>query len=190
MNEKLKKMIDATAKIIGSILNETIEDGERFAKFQMAEFAMYLSASDGTIKWEEARMISQYFDLHLTQDEIADFIREHNIYSTEFESTPPFILKTLVDMDRRLYEAGRLSNPDDKSVSEMLLATYAEIAIELIYSDGDVDEKEVNDADIYLGMMDKYLDEHLVTRRQGVSGFKKNTTTGFTKSGVQAPRKS
>ena len=192
MNDMLKRMIDATAQLIGTVLDGQIENGEGIAKLQMAEFAMYLSASDGTIEWEEARMIAQYFDLPLTQDSIADFIREHNIYSTEFESNPPVILKTLVDADQRLYEAGALSDPDDEAASELLFKTYKAIANELINCDGDEDENEVKDANIYLGMMDEYLNENLVTRRRGVSGFRKNSTTsttGFTKSGVQAPKK-
>lgn len=190
MNDKLKELIDSIAQTAGLILdNQGIsKDGEEVAKLEMAKFAMYLSASDGTIKWEEAEMIAQYFDINLTKHSVADFIHEYNIYSTKFESTPPTILKVLVRFDQRNYEAGKLSNPGN-ALSEALFYIYQRIARELINCDGDKDVNEVKDSNIYLKMMDEYLNENLVTRKRGVSEFRKNSTTGFTKNGVQAPKK-
>lgn len=167
----LKQLIDGNAQMIEDILDGHVENGAGIAKLLMAEFAMYLSASDGTIQWEEARMIAEYFDLPMNQNSVADFIREHNIYSTEFESTVPIIFTILVQTDNILYQNGAFEDPKSRAGSEILFETYQAIARELINCDGDEAANEVADANIFLEMLDRYLDENLLTRRASVSGF-------------------
>ena len=89
--EQLKQLINAMGKTVcsASELLGIDTDASNICKTELAMFMMYLSASDGEIKWEEAMMISELCDLSLSPNNISTFIRENNIYSTDFEKTVP-----------------------------------------------------------------------------------------------------
>lgn len=67
-------------------------------------FLMYRASSDGEISWDEARFISEIIGLELTPRKIAEIIKEKNIYSTEFESTPPVNFSIVVGLEKQYGE--------------------------------------------------------------------------------------
>lgn len=209
MNRDLKEAINGCADLVVQILEKAgqkdLEDTKSAIMFDMARFAMYLAASDGEIKWEEAKIISDYFDLSLTPQTVRDYIRRLNIYSTEFESTPPLTLQTLIAGDNLLYD-NNLHGSLDTWGSEALLNTYKAIAVEIMNADGEQHENEVADATIYLQMMQEYIDNNLKARKASVkiegknrdgesslnkTGAKGSNSAGtIPKTGVTAPTKS
>ena len=117
-------------------------------RMELGMFMMYLSASDGTIKWDEAHLISDMCNLDLTPNNIGDFIRKNNIYSTEFEQKLPVTFELMVKVDNALYDAGR----SDLSVSDSLLDTYKALGQAIIQSDREVDDNEVKDYKIFISI--------------------------------------
>ncbi len=188
LNRQLKEIVDKTCDMIELVgthggLDEGIGEA---SKIEIGMFMMYLSASDGTIQWDEASIISDICDLNLSPSNLGDFIRDKNIYSTEFESKVPVTFKLMVTADNELRKAGV-----DVTGSDLLLETYKAVGEALVKADGDVDENEVSDYKIYINMLERYRDENL-NGGSGVSGFKKNNNSSVSapsKSGVAAPRK-
>ena len=181
---KMAETVEHAASTLG-----VKEGAGNAAKFEIATFMMYLSASDGEIQWSEASMISDLCDLNLTPQTLGAFIREHNIYSTEFESKVPVTLQIMVTMDNKLIE---LNLADDvPEAAGIMLNTYKLAAEMLMNADGDIDSSEQADCQIYLNMLENYVNNNAVRRKSSVSGFMKNSgaVNVPTKSGVSAPKK-
>lgn len=188
-----KNLINSLVKVmhtVGEIAGfDDPSDAANGVKVEIAMFLMYLSASDGEIKWEEASTISELCDLNLTPQSLSDFIRENNIYSTEFENKVPISLKLLVTVDNQIVE-NNMENEVDAGY-DTLINAYYEIAKVFMASDDDVDINEKNDCNIYLDMMRNYVKQNSIRGKKSVSGFVKNTggVSAPTKSGVSAPKK-
>jgi hypothetical protein len=193
-----KKMTSTELKVLVDYLCETVEKVvEKFgagsnlrnvARLEVAMFMMYLSASDGTIKWEEAKTLSEICGLNLTPNNIADLIRKQNIYSTEFEDRVPVSFQMMVAADNALKKQGLTS---DVSAADLMIKVYKEIGEALIKSDSDVDDNELRDYNIYINMLQEYRDKN-GGDVSGTTGFTKNSGSSVSapnKSGIAAPRK-
>ena len=188
INRQLKELVDNMCDAVESVgVQGGLESGVGNAsRIEIGMFMMYLSASDGTIEWEEANIISNICNLNLSPSNLADFIRENNIYSTEFETKVPITFQMMVTADNELRKAGV-----DISGSEAMIGTYKAVGEALVKADGDVDDNEVKDYTIYINMLEQYRDKNL-NGGSGVSGFTKNGSSSVnapSKSGVAAPRK-
>ncbi len=189
VNGELKELVDNMCDAVETLgVQGGLEAGiGNAARMELGMFMMYLSASDGTIEWDEAKVISEMCNLNLTPSELGNFIRENNIYSTEFEAKVPVTFQLMVAGDNKLAELGI-----ELSGSEAMLGTYKAVGEALIKSDGDIDDNEVNDYRIYINMLEEYRDKNISGRKNSVSGFTKNGSSSVSapsKSGVAAPRK-
>lgn len=189
INNNLKELVDNMCEAVETLgVKGGLEAGiGNAARLELGMFMMYLSASDGTIEWDEARTISEICNLNLTPNELGQFIRENNIYSTEFEAKVPVTFQLIVTGDNKLAEMGI-----DVSGSDAMLATYKAVGEALIKSDCDVDDNEVKDYKIYINMLEEYRDKNISGKKNSVSGFTKNGSQSVvapSKSGVAAPRK-
>jgi hypothetical protein len=185
VNPQLKHLVDVMCGIMESFgkdhgLDSGVGDA---AKFELASFMMYLSASDGTIRWEEASVISELCDLALTPETLGDFIRKHNIYSTEFEKKVPLSFQMMVDLDNAIIKAG--VSPDEATGSSGLLDVYKAVGGELIQSDGDIHDNEVSDYNTYIEMLEEYRAKNFIGDESKTTGFVKNSGA----SSVSAPPK-
>lgn len=195
--EQLKELIDKIGQAVqkgAEVLEiKTDVDFESATKAEIARFLMYLAASDGEIQWSEASCISYLFDLNFSPQTLATFIRENNIYSTEFENQAPATFKFAVGIDNKLYESNVKEITDaDYDLPKALISVYQMAANFFINVDGDEAANELADLKIYLNMMNSYYDENTARNKESVSGFSKNTASGVTaptKSGVPAPQK-
>lgn len=157
------------------------EDSKLLVRMDLLKFMLYLSASDGHVSWDEVDIIGEICGMPSTPDASGKFIREHNIYSTEFEQTVPESFKMLVQLDNALLDAGiNLAG----NASETTLKVYQMVGTLLISSDGTVHENEERDFNIYINMMRRFRDENY-------KGTTKGDAYGFTKTtgGVPAPEK-
>lgn len=178
MNTNLKALVDSMTALVATIgKKQGVEDLDKAVLLDLGKFMMYLSASDGVIEPEEANSIGAYIGMEFTPESLNKFLVDNNIYSSSFEHSVPESLKTLVEVDNKLRAAG--ANPDEDA-SEILLAIYKGLGVELIVSDGDVDTSEETDFGIYVSTLDKYLDNNLVSRNKNKAA----------KVGVAAPKKS
>lgn len=140
--EQVYELIDRTCDIINRLFDIVglNDDSEPAVRFELGKFMMYLSASDGTISVEEAEVISKISHLDVTPTNIGECIREHNIYSTEFEQTVPTVFNILINVDNNLIRKGI-----DISGSDILLSAYKAVGELAIKADGEVNENEKND---------------------------------------------
>lgn len=193
--EQLKELIDKCCQAIqqGGVILGLDAEFDTAAKMELAMFLMYLSASDGEIKWSEASTISYLCDLDLTPQTLAAFIQEKNIYSTEFENKAPVTLQMAITVDNRLYESKAIDVTDeDMDLPKALINAYEIAANYLINADGDAAANELADLQIYLNTMNEYYTENTVRNKASVSGITKNTSSSVAapaKSGVSAPQK-
>lgn len=136
----------------------------------IARFAMYLTASDGEITREEAEAIMEFFGYDdITPSYLARVIEEDNLYSTEFESTPPKSIVYAVLADNYLY-----TNTDvDTEIypSDMVLDLYKKIAEEMSWADGEQDENEIRDSQIYISMIEKYIEDNSKPRSAQLKAY-------------------
>lgn len=188
INRQLKELVDSICDAINTLsanVGLSAETG-KVARMEMGMFMMYLSASDGQISWDEARTISEICELNLSPNDLGKFIRDNNIYSTEFEQKVPVSLQIMVQADNILLELGK-----DISGSESMIAAYKAIGEALIKSDGEVDDNEVNDFKIYINMLEEYRDKNYNGAVGKATGFVKTggSVPAPTKGGVIAPKK-
>lgn len=188
INRQLKELVDNLCDAIDTLgANTSLPDGTgKAARMEMGMFMMYLSASDGQISWDEAKIISDICELNLSPNDLGKFIRENNIYSTEFEQKVPVTLQIMVQADNALLAAG-----NNTSGSKAMIGTYKAVGEALIKSDGDVDDNEVNDYKIYINMLEEYRDNNYNGASGGATGFVKKggSVSAPTKGGVIAPKK-
>lgn len=193
MNYELKRTIDSVFEYCDAIqeLAKWQQDVslKDIVRFDLVRMAMYISASDGTLAYQETRVLNDYFDYSMDPANVNKYIRENNIYSTEFENTVPLSLQLFVGTDNLLEENGEKV---DIAPSEILLRLFEMVAREVALADGNVDAREDEDWRIYFTMLDNYLTENLNARRHGVkTGISKNSGVVAPKKGgsVTAPRK-
>ena len=192
MDANIKELANTMWTLVDSIGNVMgHEDFSRAARMEVAQYLMYLSASDGEIKWSESIVISEILGFSLSPSQINDFIREKDIYSVSFESTIPAVFKTVVDIENKLYAMGHL-NAARTSAAEGIVLLYKCVGDELLKSDGIVDDTEKNNFVIFIRMLENYLDANLYRRASGVkTNFNKESGSASApmKSGVSAPQK-
>lgn len=190
--QDIKNLVNSlvnTMETIGSVAGIDASAGNA-AKMDLLQFMMYLSASDGEIQWSEASMMSDLIGLNLTPQDIGAFIRENNVYSTEFENTVPISLQLMVQTENKLLEQNLLDS-DTPSGPDLILSTFKAVAMAMIEADNDTDSNEISDCEIYIDTMEKYINNNSLRKKSSISGFTKNSgnVSAPTKSGVSAPKK-
>ena len=127
----------------------------------IANFIMYLSASDGRLSMEEVqayRVITGFGGDDF--DSIKRHIKENNIYSMDFESEPPLIMKLLSQAERRalLYGADFKS-----SILDLVVTVYRLIGTVIISIDGGISYSEKRDFGIIMNTIEGYAKDHSIT---------------------------
>ena len=126
-------------------------------KLDIAQYLMYLSASDGRIDDNEVivyQVVTGYGD---KLQDIIKYIKDNRIYSTSFESTVPYSMKIAVEAEYvRLRVTGKtLEHP----LPELVFNLYEYIGMTLIQADGGVTYNERRDYNIYLNTLKEYMRE-------------------------------
>lgn len=166
--------IDETPVGIKQISSEiTLRD---VLMFDILNFMMYLSASDGYVSEKEARFISELFEKNITPEAATALIKKNDLYSTEFEEKIPLSLQVFVKADKMMLEAGkRLDDP----VHELLIQFFETTGKALSLVDGE-EVNEKTDLKIYIDNLNAYA------RRESLSGNlnikKRSGTTNSLKS--------
>lgn len=159
-------------------------DGAQMVKSDLNAFAMYLSASDGTVSPDEAAFLLYILGLPGIPSDaaasiVASTIRESNIYSKAFETQVPVSLQFAVAMDNALFDKG--ITLDSGSTTELLLNTYEIIGKHIIKSDGSASASEVKDFKIYMKTLHDYVNANFKGTLSTASNSNSSDTTGFVK---------
>lgn len=172
MDSRLKDLISTTVETMdkaGELVGMETSVGKA-ALANLANYLMYLSSSDGQIKPEEVRFISDVADAQIPAERMAEYIRENNIYSTEFENDVPIALQFAVKLDNELYKRGLSEQVNNTNLSEVIMQTFGYAGKALMQSDGDIDDNEKSDFMIYMGMMNKYIKDNLLCKNGTANG--------------------
>ena len=125
----------------------------------VVNFILYLSASDGHVTWREADYLSDLMDMRVTPDDMREIIKEHNVYSVEFEEKVPLSLQLFVKADKWMMSLGK---KDKANLAQTVVdGFYKMVGRDFIKCDGDVDDNELQDLDIYLGTLRDYVRREL-----------------------------
>ena len=127
----------------------------------VANFIMYLSASDGHLSQEEVqayRVITGFGGDDT--DSIIKYIKEQHIYSMDFESEPPLIMRLLSRAERNAVMCGVELH---KSVLNMVAVLYRLIGTIIISIDGGISYTEKRDFNIIMDTIDGYAKDHEIT---------------------------
>ena len=175
----VKKVVDKLADVMRDAVRVTgleklfgDNDPGQLMVMELTLYAMYLSASDGEISEEEAQQMGENFGFELSPEQIGRFMRKQNIYSTEFEKKVPLSMQLFVAIDNALHEKN-LDKDMERMSSQLLYEAFEAVGNTIIMADGLADEQEKEDSQIYLGMLRKYMDDHLVDSKNPAKGFKK-----------------
>lgn len=166
MDSRLKDLISTTVEVMdkaGDLVGMEASAGKA-ALANLVNYLMYLSSSDGQIKPEEVRFISEVADAQIPAERMAEYIRENNIYSTEFENDVPVALQFAVKLDNEIYKRGLSEQVNNTNLSEVIMQTFGYVGKSLLQSDGDIDDNEKSDFMIYMGMMNKYIKDNLLCK--------------------------
>lgn len=166
MDSRLKDLISTTVEVMdkaGNLVGMEASAGKA-ALANLVNYLMYLSSSDGQIKPEEVRFISEVADAQIPAERMAEYIRENNIYSTEFENDVPVALQFAVKLDNEIYKRGLSEQVNNTNLSEVIMQTFGYVGKSLLQSDGDIDDNEKSDFMIYMGMMNKYIKDNLLCK--------------------------
>ena len=83
------------------------------------------------------------------------FIKKENIYSTEFESTVPLIIRGAVEAERRIKKLGAA---DGGETSSLFANCFAAVGKAFVSCD-DIDEQEIEDYKIYMTTINNFIKE-------------------------------
>ena len=127
-------------------------------KTDIGSFILYLSASDGHLSNEEVqafRIITGFGGDDT--DSLRQAIKKNNIYSMEFESEPPLILKLLSQAER---EAMWRGVDLDSSVLRPVAFLFKLVGRIIVSIDGGITYSEKRDLNIISGTIDAFVEEH------------------------------
>ena len=179
MGSDIKNLVDKLAETMREMVRKTElsktfgeTDPGQLIVMELTMYAMYLSASDGEVSEAEAKQMAENFGFELTPAQIGQFIRQQNIYSTDFEKKVPVSMQIFVAIDNAMHEQGLDTNLEKMS-SQILYETFEAIGNTIILSDGVEDAQEKEDSAIYLKMLKRFMDENLVAQKDPAKGFKK-----------------
>lgn len=122
-------------------------------RHDLAKFCMYLTASDGRVAGAEALFFKLALGYEMSVDELIYHIKSDNIYSTDFESEVPLIIKTIKGIDGVLSAAGINGGHTVNAFAKL----YMLMGSTIIECDDEVREQEKTDLNIYMNMVYNYI---------------------------------
>lgn len=93
------------------------------------KYVLFLSAMNGKLTGQESAFISDYLHLDISQDDIKDFIKHHNLDDPDFVRSVPLILQIFVNADNLAYE---ITGGHESVVSAELAELFQKIGQEFL----------------------------------------------------------
>ena len=151
-------------KDVGDVLQEKgwidLPDNLKFngaLEYDLMRFFGYLIASDGYVGRGECDMFTAITGYECGIDSLKELIEDNNLYSYDFESTPPISLKLLINALNKYI----VQDPDkDELVGTTIgayIATFALSGLLVISSDQSVTYTEKNDLRTYCQTIEGYI---------------------------------
>ena len=127
-------------------------------RHNLAEYLLYLSASDNTITDEESAMYNEVTGFNGDKNKMISYINDNDIYSARFESEVPLIFRLIKECEKNeLLQEHPLSINMNKSYSELFADFFLLASNVFIEVDDEVAVPEMEDSNIYLNTIKKYI---------------------------------
>lgn len=154
----LRKQMDALCVLCDTLEEKGLWIGSGKIPFResfrldLAQFCMYLSASDGRVSGGEVLFFKVALGFDTTIDELISTIKKEGVYSESFESKVPLTIRTLVEMESKLIAAGI----DAAGITDNFINFYYDLGCGMIQADDDVNDNELRDLNIYMSTLYNY----------------------------------
>lgn len=99
--------------------------------------------------------MSNLLGINTDINEMLSFIKKENIYSTEFESTVPLIIRGAIEAERKIKKMG---TADGAGTASLFVNCFAAVGKAFASCDG-VDEQEIEDYKIYMTTINNFVKE-------------------------------
>jgi hypothetical protein len=156
----LRKRMDSLCELCDSIEGVGLWPGSGTIRLRdafrldLANFCMYLSASDGKIAGGEVLFFKVALGFDVSVDELIKRIREQGLYSGNFENSVPMTLKFLKGIEDKLLENGMSQIAGQ---TDLFVDFYYDLGCGLIRADGDLNDNELRDLNIYMNTVYNYV---------------------------------
>lgn len=130
-------------------------------RHNIGEFLLYLAASDLNISDEEAYMYNEITGFSGDKEKMAQYINDNDIYSCSFESEVPLIFRLIRECENNEIQNKKKVNVNlNKSYSELFAEFFLLLANVFIEVDDEVAIPEMEDSNIYMNTIRKYISEN------------------------------
>lgn len=127
-------------------------------RHNLAEYLLYLSASDNFITDEESAMYNEVTGFNGDKNKMISYINENEIYSARFETEVPLIFRLIKECEKNeLLQEQPLSINLNKSYSELFADFFLLASNVFIEVDDEVAFPEMEDSNIYMNTIKKYI---------------------------------
>lgn len=167
MNIELRNALESLYSECSDRFNLSKDD----IKKDIIDYLSYLSATDGFISDNEAKFVSDYFDLDLSASSLKDYIEENNTYSVAFENTVPKALKQIVDGEKDALSIDKEHHSFGKAFVELENV----LALDFLACDGSIGEIEEESRYSYYNLLKTFLEENIsnIEKRESAIDFHK-----------------
>lgn len=128
-----------------------------------ARFLMYLSASDGKIVPQERDMMNYFLDISFNIKDYVELIEDTDIYSVDFENHIPESLIEIAMFDHDLDQMEKETGDSYVNIIPLVFELYFSMGKCLIECDGEVDDQELEDLNIYINKKKLALEDYVET---------------------------
>ena len=137
--------------------NSTLEE---IFNLDITTYLLYLTASDSYISGQEIEMFTYITELEVDDaDAMRDTIENTNVYSEEFETTVPWIIKIMTRCENALNSINEYSQ---YSVVEEFIEFFKLLGLTYINVDGEMCEAEKTDYLSYISRIEDYVEDNLI----------------------------
>mgnify|MGYP003289314026 CR=1 FL=1 len=137
--------------------NSTLEE---IFNLDITTYLLYLTASDSYISGQEIEMFTYITELEVDDaDAMRDTIENTNVYSEEFETTVPWIIKIMTRCENALNSINEYSQ---YSVVEEFVEFFKLLGLTYINVDGEMCEAEKTDYLSYIARIEDYVEDNLI----------------------------
>lgn len=127
-------------------------------RHNIGEYLLYLSASDNTITDEESYLYNAITGFNGNKEKMVQYINDNDIYSSRFESEVPLIIRLVKECEKNAIGAKNIIQINcNKSCCDLFTDFFTLISNVMIEIDNEVACPELEDSNIYLNTINKFV---------------------------------
>lgn len=130
-------------------------------KKDLMEFTMHMAGLDGEIKPEEAKLISDIFDVDMNEKEIYRYMLKEGVSLHEYKQKAPAIIQVAVQLDN-------MDIIGEESLAEVIFETFQMAGKLIAEADGQTHRDEYDGWHEYIDNMNSYINDNINNRKRNL----------------------